>query len=220
MNLLQAAGNGDVEAVRFYVNNGDDIGYRNTMGFNALMEAAWHGYDEIVRLLLEFGVNHVNMYGFSALMAASWCGHEKVVRLLLDHGVDIDLVDASGQTALMNASDIGHMNIVRMLIDNGADITITDIYGRTAISHASNTPVRRLLICRLVCRAIRDRRYAQFKVIRHWVSFKNLYSPSSNQMFYEMGTQLRIKQSFLELQQDVPHLSEQNYAFYINGCEN
>ncbi|KAL4947073.1 purine and uridine phosphorylase [Aspergillus filifer] len=99
---------------------------------NALQAASFHGYQGIVRLLLDKGAD-VNaqggIYG-NALQAASADGHPEIVRLLLDKGADINAQGGKYGNALQAASAEGHPEIVRLLLDKGADVNAQGgIYG-------------------------------------------------------------------------------------------
>jgi len=116
--------------------------------------AAARGFSEIVRRLLDAGVDAKFRYG-NDLTALMWAaGHEdgvgvraaeSVVDLLLSHGAQIDAVDDRGRTALMMAAELGHAEAVGVLIGRGADQTVRDKSGNTALDLAGNESVRRTL---------------------------------------------------------------------------
>ena len=86
--LVNAAREGDIEAVRALVNAGIDIN-----------EAEEYS-------------------GVTALMGATGAGHEEIVRLLIGAGADVNARSSGfmseGNTALMSAADAGHEEIVRV----------------------------------------------------------------------------------------------------------
>lgn len=91
--------------------------------FTPLSRAAWHGEEDLVRLLLAHGAN-VNIIlkdcydrRYTALRRAVDSGHEGIVRLLLASGADAKLEDE----ALYEAVESGNGAIVQLLLDNGAD---------------------------------------------------------------------------------------------------
>ncbi|KAJ3051143.1 hypothetical protein HK097_007870 [Rhizophlyctis rosea] len=75
-------------------------------------------YEEIVRLLLEFGANPSALEN-EALQIASEAGSLTIVHLLLKAGVNPGLWDGK---PLICASGKGHVEVVRLLLENGADV--------------------------------------------------------------------------------------------------
>ena len=63
------------------------------------MMAAFNGYTQVVRVLLEAGAdkNVARQDGATALMAAAQNGHWEVVRVLLDAGADKNAESKTGQ---------------------------------------------------------------------------------------------------------------------------
>ena len=225
MALIGASWRGHESIVVSLLQQGVDVNAVNDRGETALIHASENGYESLVRVLLKHGadVNTVDKGGWTALLFASSYGHKGVVRVLLEHGANVNAVDKDGRSALMRASlRGGHENIVRVLLEYGADVNAVNSFGSTALIRASfngRESIARLLRARMILKAVQEIRYKQFKVIRLWLSFENLHSPSSNQMFYGMGTQLRAKQAFEELKQEVPYLTRENYHFYMLGVE-
>ena len=109
----------------------------------------------------------------------------------------------------MQVVDNANEQMVRLLLDNGAHIT------KPALKLARDKSKLKLLQSRLILQQLEDLRYKQFKVIRQWSMSENLHSPSSNQMFYDMGSQLGVSQTFEEFKQEVPDATRQNYH---KGC--
>jgi len=101
--------------------------YVNTVGGRtgtALHSASIQGHVEVVRLLLECGVD-VDSRGFwskSPLLLASFEGHLDVVRCLLDHGADANFQDDYHITPLIHAVARGHLEIVRVLLEHNVDV--------------------------------------------------------------------------------------------------
>jgi|688.fasta_scaffold711747_1 ankyrin repeat protein len=95
-------------------------------GNNALTWASKNGISEIVKMLLDKGVNPniKNTELITPLSFASEKGYVNIVKMLLDKGADPNIKDKWGQTALIYASQNGHENIVKMLLDKDADPNI------------------------------------------------------------------------------------------------
>ena len=93
----------NVDAVKVLIDCGVDLTTTKS-GFPPLVLAAILGSDEIVRLLLEAGVNPNENKNFIALIYAAWTGNAKMVKHLLEHGADRYAVH-NGQTYLHLAID-------------------------------------------------------------------------------------------------------------------
>jgi ankyrin repeat protein len=90
-----------------------------------LMAAAMKGHMEVVKLLLDKGVN-VNEYTsyvrITPLMFAVKNGHKEIVKLLLDRGANIEAKDRNGKSLLDYAAKSGNKEVVELLLDRGATI--------------------------------------------------------------------------------------------------
>jgi alpha-ketoglutarate-dependent taurine dioxygenase len=161
----------------------------------------------------------VNINGNTALMLASSYGYEQIVRDLLATGESRPgNVDKEGHTALMFASMHGHEQIVRDLLATGESRPgKVNNNGKTTLTLASKPIIRRLILQRMILDEIYRRRFIQYKVLRVWTRLPGLSSPTSNQMFYDMGTQLRQTKTLLELQEAAPYATVQNYEWYKAG---
>ena len=105
----------------------------------ALVEEAFKGHTETVKLLLDKGAD-VNMKtdnGYTALIEASENGHIEIVKLLLDKGADVNAKDNGGNTPLILASMCGRIEVVSMLLENGADVNATTYSGYSALRLAT-----------------------------------------------------------------------------------
>lgn len=89
---------------------------------HAIRWAAQHGRVEVVRCLLEKGVN-IDVNNNCAIKGASMFGHIETVSFLVENGVDIH---ADDNYAILEASGNGHIKVVNYLVENGADIYARD----------------------------------------------------------------------------------------------
>ncbi|KAJ7284109.1 ankyrin repeat domain-containing protein [Mycena rebaudengoi] len=86
--------------------------------------ASYHGYMDIVHLLIEKGAD-VNAQGGhlgNALQAASFRGYESIVHLLIEKGADVNAQGGQFGNALQAASCGGHKSTVHFLIEMGANV--------------------------------------------------------------------------------------------------
>ena len=88
---------------------------------NAIMDAAYAGHTEMVRLLLERGnfTNQMELQ-YEILWSACRYGHIQLVQIMLDKGLDVNATKLGGSRALESAAYYGHASIVSLLFDNGA----------------------------------------------------------------------------------------------------
>jgi hypothetical protein len=142
MDLIDAAGNGDIQSVHELLDRGLGPNIIDNYGDTALMLASSEGHNDIVNTLLRHDANPniQNIYGWTALIYASLDGHSEIVKMLLDNDADPNIITNEGNTVLMQASRRrrGYIDIVRMLLDNGADPNIRNNSGDTALMMAES----------------------------------------------------------------------------------
>lgn len=112
---LEAAQSGYVTTVEVLLDNGADPG-RDTK--TLLYAASEHGYDQIVKRLLDVSARSDNNM---PLVRAANDQYEHRNFKLLGHGTDVQETVRPCGTALHNASARGHMAIPEVLHESGAD---------------------------------------------------------------------------------------------------
>ena len=117
-----------------------DINASSGVGYNPLTIAAFHGDEEMLRLLCERAdvlVNKQEGFGYTALYKASEMGHVGCMRIFLDVGkADVDVLCFTTDTALHRAAMGGHLEAAALLIERGAKVNHIDGYGRTPLDRA------------------------------------------------------------------------------------
>ena len=134
--LTSAAMGGQTTLVKILISKyGARVDNPNTRGMTALTAAAFAGFPEICKILLDNGANieTPGLRGETALIGAASGGHGTTVDLLMKRGADAEAVDSDGRTALMKAAKYGCMGTVDLLLTRyGADCTVRDKDGLTA----------------------------------------------------------------------------------------
>lgn len=123
-----------------------------------IMLAAQNGHVNVVKVLIDFGVDPNPQAGFNRetplwygnpLTAAAENGHEEVVRLLADHGVDLEFTDIYRHPIISHeeikveqpiclATMNKHMPVVKFLLEKGCNPHEYGSQGNTAVSHAAS----------------------------------------------------------------------------------
>ncbi|KAJ8352494.1 hypothetical protein SKAU_G00239700 [Synaphobranchus kaupii] len=139
--LLAAASMGHkaaVNAVLFWGATADAI---DGEGRTALSLAAARGSMEVVRLLLDRGLdeNHKDHLGWTPLHAAACEGHRAVCATLTENGslARVAEPDNEGRTPLILAAQEGHCGTARLLLDRRSPVDHRGYDGRSALSAAA-----------------------------------------------------------------------------------
>lgn len=110
---------GHPDTARYLADKGADIhaAASNGTGYNALTAAVTAGHTEIVKWLLERGLDANYCYGpgYTPLLAAAANGHLDVVKLLLAHGADPRATADDGKSALTIATERNHTHVADFL---------------------------------------------------------------------------------------------------------
>ena len=125
--LIDAAKNSEVEAVRSLLAGGADAGAAQGDGMSALHWAAERGHAAVADLLLDAGAAveaKTRVGGYTPLHLASRSGQGPIVRALLDAGADPNATTTnSGVTALhLAAAAIDGAEAVNALLGQGAEV--------------------------------------------------------------------------------------------------
>jgi ankyrin repeat protein len=141
-DLVSAAGRGDTEAIKRFVEQDSGQELIKQAGDKAVLAASRNGQLEIVSALLNAGVVAKGEGGNAALLAASSDGSAEIVQALLEAGADANArTGREGKrlddSALMIASLHGHKEVVEALLAKGAKQEERNRFGETASMQAA-----------------------------------------------------------------------------------
>ncbi len=123
----------------------------------AFVWACGYGYSDIVRFLLDFGVDPAACVaaGMTGLHLAAHEGHLDIVKLLLAHGAPLEVRNSYGGTVLdqtlwsaVNHPKMAHKEIVETLLAAGAKVDddwVTGIPEIDELLHPNGDPIDRLM---------------------------------------------------------------------------
>jgi ankyrin repeat protein len=140
-DLFAAIEKNDIQKVRYLIPMGADVNARDPYAsMSPLMMAAYDGYTEIARLLIEKGAD-VNAKGgvdmdMTPLIYAASQDRVDMVKMLLEKGANVNAKTQYGWTPFFFAASQGRVDIAKLLIDKGADVNVKLPTGETALSAA------------------------------------------------------------------------------------
>ncbi|MGK7880185.1 MAG: ankyrin repeat domain-containing protein [Crocosphaera sp.] len=110
----------------------------------ALFEAANQGYTDVIKVLVNSGIDvNLQVSGGYALRYAAFSGHKKTVQQLIDLGANVNLKNDYHVTSLHEAVGMPinkneQKDIVNILLSHGADVNVRDGDGWTPLFHEVN----------------------------------------------------------------------------------
>lgn len=156
MQMIVAAGQGDVEGVGQLLSKGANVHAQDTGGKTALIAAAYRNDLAIVDLLIQAGanVNTQDNTKQSAYLIATSEGYLELLQRTLQAGADVHGTDSYNGTGLIRAADRGHVEIIQELLKTDIKIDHINNLGWTALLEAiilgdggaRHTEVVRLLV--------------------------------------------------------------------------
>ena len=141
--LLDAASEGDIEAVKQQLAAGANANAQYNTGWTALHGAGGVlGHKEIAELLIQNGadVNAKAYFEKTPLHEAAQFGHKEVVELLIANGADVNAKNQWGETPLHDAASRGLKKIIELLIAKGANVNAKEEDGDTPLDKAKYKP--------------------------------------------------------------------------------
>src|SRR4051812_25967296 len=139
--FVEAAMNGNRDAVRALLKDGADVNTTQADGMTALHWAAQKGDVELAKVLLYASANlkaTTRIGGYTPLLIASKNGDAAMIEALTQAGADANATTTNGTTPLMLASAAGKPAAVSALLAHGADVNAREaVKGETALTFAA-----------------------------------------------------------------------------------
>src|SRR5215212_8189871 len=124
--LVNAVNSNNIALVKTLIAEGTNVNELDANQDAPLVMAAYKGYTEIVKLLLEAGADVTAVdpgMKATALHAAAYAGRTEAAKLLIQYGVDIDKQGPrNGYTALHDAIWQNNVDTARVIIEAGANL--------------------------------------------------------------------------------------------------
>ena len=156
MQLITAAGQGDIETVRQLLAQGANVHARDETGKTALIAAAYRNDLAIADVLIQAGadVNVQDNTQQSAYLITTADGYLELLQRTLQAGANVHSTDSYNGTGLIRAADRGHVEIIQELLKTDIQLDHINNLGWTALLEAiilgdggpRHTEVVRLLI--------------------------------------------------------------------------
>jgi ankyrin repeat protein len=140
-----AAGSGDVEAVREFLDAGVDVDAKGESGETPLLHATFNSHKEIAELLVAEGAD-VNkklwngktlLHQFIDARLPTGFFPLGIVEWLINNGADVNAEYGHGVTPLFLAVQAWREEVVQLLIDNGADLNIISRFALWGVEDAT-----------------------------------------------------------------------------------
>ena len=127
-NLRNTVDDYFVDAVRFLLDHGADVGAEDNNHLTPLHVISKYGNVEATRLLLEHGarVDALDKNHSTPLHVALQHNNVEIARLLLEHGADVHVLNGSHLTLLHFASKRDGAEAARLLFEHGVDVPELD----------------------------------------------------------------------------------------------
>lgn len=140
--LMKAINKNDLPLVQKLIQEGVNVNELDANRDAPLVIAAYKGYNQIVKLLLEQGADVTAVdpgMKATALHAAAYAGRTEAAKLLIEYKIDINKQGPyNGYTALHDAIWQNNIDIVKLLLEANADLSIRSQDGKTPLDFAKS----------------------------------------------------------------------------------
>jgi ankyrin repeat protein len=118
--LQCAADNNSVQSARVLLGHKADISSQRS---RLMMAAASKGYEDFVKLLVEYGFDLAapSVGGEPPLCAAAGSGSLSLVQYMVENGAKVNDLSYAESSAIHRAAAKGHLSMVKWLLEHGAD---------------------------------------------------------------------------------------------------
>jgi len=137
-SMIAAAGQGDMTTFNIAIGLGANLNAVDRHGNNAVLAATRGDRTELLRTLLDKGVdpNKLGGSGFTPLTYAAMEGSARKVQLLLKAGARPNQPNALGETPLHLAVQFGRVDVIALLAASGSRVDTPNAVGETALISA------------------------------------------------------------------------------------
>ncbi|MHC4538485.1 MAG: ankyrin repeat domain-containing protein [Planctomycetota bacterium] len=137
-SIHTAAQLGDVDKVKGFLGQSQDMNARDENNRTALHEAVRSKHKDIAQFLIEQGadVNAKGKRGYTPLYSAIWNGDVNMVKLLVSKGAEVNYSPERDYPPLHYAIWMENTDIAKLLLDHEASLDAKDQDGKTALSRA------------------------------------------------------------------------------------
>ena len=147
--LMDAVNHNDAAAVTKLIAQGVNVSELDANQDAPLVIAAYKGYTDIVKLLLEAGADVTAVdpgMKATALHAAAYAGRAEAAKLLIGYQIDIDKQGPyNGYTALHDAIWQSNVETVEVLLNAGANLNLKSNSGQTPLDFAKARKNERII---------------------------------------------------------------------------
>ena len=138
---------GNIEPVKFLLENGSNIEEKNLEGNTPLHIALESNNEKMIKFLIEIGSNieEKNFEGNTPLHIAVATQNEKLMKFLVESGCNLEEKNLKGNTPIHIALESNNEKMIKFLIEIGSNIEEKNLEGNTPLHIAVATQNEKLL---------------------------------------------------------------------------